>query len=158
ALGLELLDHEGLAQRREGHDVAPAPDRLGQLVRPCGEQQEDGVGGRLLQDLQQGIGGRRRQPVGLAEQEDLPARLRRRPSTTTNRSGCSSAILRYASATFARNCCPSCSIRSRGSSSDRAIPSSGSRCNRITISGNNPWVAQTFSDKTSGSPNPRAHP
>ena len=76
-LGLELLDHEGLAERREGDDVAPAPDRLGQLVRPRGKQQEDGIGGRLLQDLQQRVGGRRRQPVGLADQEDLPARLRR---------------------------------------------------------------------------------
>ena len=51
----------------------------GQLVRPRRQQEEDRVGRRLLQDLQQRVGGGRRQSVGFAHHEDLAARFRRGP-------------------------------------------------------------------------------
>ena len=52
---------------------------------------------------------------------------------------------------------PSSSIRS-GASVDRSRPSSGSRCSRITRSGNSPCVAHAFSVRMSCSPSPRATP
>ncbi len=61
------------------HGMAAAPDRLRQLVRARREQEEDAVGGRLLQHLQQRVGRRGREPIRLADQEDLPARLGRGP-------------------------------------------------------------------------------
>ena len=58
--------------------MAPRHHGLGQLVRPRGEQQEHRVGRRFLEDLQQDVGGRRVQPVGLPDHEHLPAGLGRR--------------------------------------------------------------------------------
>ena len=73
--GAQLRDHERLRQRREGHHVAAARDRVGQLVGARRRQDEHRVGRRLLEHLQQGVGGRGREPVGLADQEDLAAGL-----------------------------------------------------------------------------------
>ena len=52
---------------------------------------------------------------------------------------------------------PSSSMRS-GASVERSRPRSGSRCSRITRSGNRPWVAHTFRVSTSCSPRPARPP
>ena len=59
--------------------MTPRQHGLGELVRPSRHQQEHGVGRRVLEDLQQRVGGRRREPIGLADDEDLPSRLGGRP-------------------------------------------------------------------------------
>ena len=76
ALADQHVDDERLRQRRERHDVASRQDGVGQLVRAGRHQQEHGVGRRLLEDLQQRVGGRGREPVGLADHEHLAARAR----------------------------------------------------------------------------------
>ena len=56
ALAFELLNHEGLGQRREDDDVTAARDRVGQLLGPRRQQEEHRVERRLLEDLQQRVG------------------------------------------------------------------------------------------------------
>ena len=77
AFGDEGVHDERLGQRGERDDVAPREHGVGQLVRACRHQQEHGVGGRLLQHLQQRVGGGWREPVGLTVHEDLAARFGR---------------------------------------------------------------------------------
>ncbi len=56
-------------------DVTARHHGLGQLVRTGRHQQEHRIGGRLLQHLQQGVGGSGRQTVRLSDHEHLAARL-----------------------------------------------------------------------------------
>jgi hypothetical protein len=57
--------------------VAPAHDRLRELVGPGRGQEDHRVGRGFLEDLQEHVGRGRVQPVGLADQEHLPAGLDR---------------------------------------------------------------------------------
>jgi hypothetical protein len=77
ALPRQGLHHERLRQGMEGHRLAPGPDGLRDLVRPGRGQEDDGVGRRLFQRLEQDVRGLLGHPVGLIQPEHLPSRLGR---------------------------------------------------------------------------------
>ena len=70
---LEQLPERLGAEQPELEMLGPAADGGQHLLRVGGGQHEDDVGGRLLQRLQQGVRGRRREHVDLVDDVDLLA-------------------------------------------------------------------------------------
>jgi hypothetical protein len=68
----QMRDRAG--RRRPQHDVpAPGTDRRQDVLRCRGAQHPDGPGGRLLETLQQRVGGVLGEPVGVLDHDHLPA-------------------------------------------------------------------------------------
>ena len=73
----DRLPHRGLREAPERNELAAGADRLGQRPEPLGDEDDDRVRRRLLEILEERVGGVLVQRVGAEDEVDAPLALER---------------------------------------------------------------------------------